>query len=120
MAELDRTAKWNKITGAAFIVSLIASAVVGIFGGLMTGTFTFLVLTGVFMTISFYLRDESRTSGGPSVTDGAMMGGILLAGIGVCGFIYTYTENVMITSICIIVVLVASSMVMIVRNRRFL
>jgi hypothetical protein len=52
--------------------------------------------------------------------EGAVMGGVLLAGIGVCGFIYSYTSDVTLTAICIIAVLIVSSAIMIIRNRRYL
>ncbi len=120
MAEDPQTKKWNNITGVALVSALIIGIAVGILYGLMNGVFSFLTLSGVFMSISFYLRDESRTSGGPSTADGAIMGGVILAGIGVCGFVYTQTDDVMITSVCVIAVMIAASAVMIVRNRRFL
>jgi len=48
------------------------------------------------------------------------MAGILLAGIGACGFVYSYTDDIMITSVCVIAAMMVAAAVMIIRNRRFL
>ena len=120
MAEDPETKKWNTITGTALVIVLIASIAVAVFSGIGNGVFTLLILTGAFLAVEFYLRDSSRKSGGPSTADGVIMGGVLLAGIGVCGFIYTYTNDVMITSVSIIAVMIAAAAVMILKNRTYL
>ncbi len=120
MEEDPQTKKWNMIAGVALITAIIIGITVGYLTEIMNGVYAFLIVTGIFMAVSFYLRDESRKSGGPSAADGAIMGGVLLCGIGICGFVHSYLNDVTITAVCIIAVLIASSAVMIVRNRRFL
>lgn len=120
MSEDAETEKWNRLTGAGFVIAIAAGIVVGYLTVWMNAVFTFLIVTGVFLAASFYLRDDSRKTGGPSAADGAIMGGVLLAGIGACGIVYESTKDVMITAICIIATMFLASAVMIIRNRRFL
>ncbi len=120
MAEDSETKRWNTITGVALAIAIVISVAVAFVYGIINGVFTLLILTGLFLAIEFYLRDSSRKSGGPSTADGIIMGGVLLAGIGACGFIYTFTNDVMVTSICIIAVMFVAAGVMIMRNRSYL
>ncbi|MBE6528156.1 MAG: hypothetical protein E7Z64_03170 [Thermoplasmata archaeon] len=120
MTEESETKRWNSITGAALAAAIALGIGVGIFLGLMQGVFTFLIASGAFLALSFFLRDESREVGGPTTADGAIMAGVLLAGVGVCGFVYLYTEDVMITSVCVIAAMLCASAVMLIRSRRFL
>jgi len=120
MAQDSETAKWNRITGISFAVALAIGAVVFVFSDIFIALFAVLIASGVFFAVSFYLRDESRKSGRPSTADGAIMAGVLLAGIGVCGIIHYFLDDVTITAICIIAVMIAAAGVMVVRNRRYL
>ncbi len=120
MADGPSVDGWNKITGLALIVALLLGAIIGFYTGFMNGVFMFLVVSGLYLALSFFMRDNSDDSAGPTAGEGAIMGGILLAGIGVCGFIHYYLNDVMITAACLIAVMLLVSGVMIVRNRRYL
>lgn len=120
MSEEPETKKWNNVTGAAFAIAIVIGAVVGYLTEWMNAVFAFLIVSGIYFAVSFYIRDDSRKSGEPSMTDGAIMGGVLLTGIGICGFIYYYTKDAMITAIAIIAVMLIASATMIIRNRRYL
>lgn len=120
MADDPETKKWGTITGIAFVVALIAGSAAGYLLGLPYALYTFLIVSGIYFAISFYIRDDSKDTGGPSVADGAIMGGVLLAGIGACGFIYGYTDDVTITAVAIIAVMIVASATMILRNRKYL
>jgi len=120
MVQDPETAKWNKITGISFVAALAIGAVVFVFTDIFMALFAVLIASGVFFAVSFYLRDDSRKAGGPSTADGAIMAGVLLAGIGVCGFIHYFFDNVTLTAICIIAVMLAAAGVMVIRNRRYL
>ena len=116
----QETKKWNTITGIAFAIALVAGAITGYKFGFLFAVYTILIVSGVYFAVSFYIRDDSKETGGPSAVDGAIMGGVLLAGIGACGFIYGFTEDVTITAVCIIAVMIAASATMIIRNRKYL
>jgi hypothetical protein len=120
MGENPETDKWGKIAGAAFLSGIIVGVLVGYFTEWMNAVFTFLIFSGVFLAVSFSLRRDIEAVGGLNPADGAVMGGVLLAGIGACGFIYYYTHDVTITAVSIIVVMIIASAVMMIRNRRYL
>ncbi len=120
MEEDPETKRWNNITGISLAAAIIISIAVGFLTVPMNGVFCALLLSGIFLAVEFYLRDASRKSGGPSTADGVIMAGVLLAGIGACGFVFTYTDDVMITSICIIAVLIVAAGVMVLKNRNYL
>jgi len=120
MEDDPETKRWNTITGISLVVAVAISIAIGFLTEPLNGVFSVLILSGLFLSVEFYLRDESRKSGGPSTADGVIVAGILLAGIGACGFVYSYTDNVMITSVCVIAAMMVAAAVMIIRNRRFL
>ena len=120
MTEDPETMKWNRTTALFGIVAIALGAVVFYLSDVFNAVFTILIVSGIYFAVSFYLRDESRKSGGPSTADGAIMAGVLLAGIGVCGFIHYFFNDVTITAVCIIAVMIATASVMIVRNRKYL
>jgi len=120
MEDDPETKRWNTITGISLVVAVAISIAVGFLTEPLNGVFSVLILSGLFLSVEFYLRDESRKSGGPSTADGVIMAGILLAGIGACGFVYSYTDDIMITSVCVIAAMMVAAAVMIIRNRRFL
>jgi len=120
MGTADDTKKWNTNTGIAFAAAIVIGIAVGLLTDIFNAVYAILIVFGCYFAVSMYLRDESKKNGGPSAADGAIIGGILLAGIGVCGFLYYYTENVIATSVAIIVVMLIAAAIMIVRNRRYL
>jgi len=112
--------QYNIAISAAFAVAILLGVLVGINLGFVNGVFTVLVVSGVFLAASFYLKDRKENSGGPSELGAAVMGGVLLAGIGACGFVYSFTEDVAITVVCLIAVMVLSSAVLFARYRKYL
>lgn len=112
--------QYNITTIAAYIAAIVAGIVVGIYLGFMNGVFTALVFSGVYLALSFFIKDRKENDGGPSELGAAVMGGVLLAGIGVCGFVYNFTEDVAITVVCLITVMILSSAILFFRYRKYL
>lgn len=117
--EENDTKKWNIATGVVMAIGLILGLAIGFYTTMMNLVFTMLIVSGVYFAVSFHLRDDD-IGGGPSSASGAIMGGVLLAGIGTCGFIHYFTSDVTITAVGIIAVMLAASAVMIIRNRQYL
>jgi hypothetical protein len=113
MTDDPSTKKWNIATAIALIVAIIAGIAVGYYVDLMMGIFTILIISGGYLAASFFIKDRNDRSGGPSEYGAAVMGGVLLAGIGACGFVYRFTDNVMITVACVLGVVMLASVVMI-------
>ncbi len=120
MGTADDTKKWNTNTGIAFVAAIVAGIAVGLLTDIFNAVYTILIVFGCYFAVSMYLRDDTNECGGPSAADGAIIGGVLLAGIGVCGLLYYYTENVIATSVAVIAVMLMAAAIMIVRNKRYL
>ncbi len=112
--------QYNITTMAAYIAAIVVGVVVGIYFGFMNGVFTVLVISGAYLALSFFVKDRKENEGGPSELGAAVMGGILLAGIGVCGFVYSSTEDVAIAVVCLIAVMILSSAILFFRYRKYL
>ena len=112
--------QYNITTIAAYIAAIVAGIVVGIYFGFMNGVFTVLVISGTYLALSFFVKDRKDSEGGPSELGAAVMGGVLLAGIGICGFVYGITEDVSITVVCLIAVMILSSAILFFRYRKYL
>ena len=112
--------KWNTAAAFAFVVAIIAGILVAYFTEIVNGVFAILIISGGYLAVSFYIKDRNDTSGGPSEYGAAVMGGVLLAGIGACGIVFRLTDNVMITIACILAVVMLASLVMIFRYRKYL
>ena len=120
MAEDSDVKKWNTATACAFAVAIIAGILVGYFTEIVNAVFTVLIISGGYLAVSFYIKDRNDTSGGPSEYGAAVMGGVLLAGIGACGIIFRLTDNVILTIACILAVVMLASVIMIFRYRKYL
>jgi hypothetical protein len=115
------TRRYNMAASAAFIVAIVLGAAVWYYtGNFINAVFTILLVSGLYLAVSFYLRDRKERSNGPSEFGAAIMGGVLLAGIGASGFVYSFTQDVTITVICLIAAFIASSIVMVTFYRKYL
>ena len=112
--------QYDVTTGAALGIAVLIGVTGGIYAGFMNGIFTILVISGAYLALSFFLKEKDEQNAGPSELGAAMMGGMLLAGIGICGFVYNFTENVAITVVCLIVVMILSSAILFYRYRKYL
>ena len=112
--------QYDVTTGAAFGIAFLIGVTVGIYAGFMNGIFTILVLSGAYLALSFFLKEKKEDNGGPSELGAAVMGGVLLAGIGICGYVYNFTEDVGITVVCLIAVMILSSAILFYRYRKYL
>ena len=112
--------EWNTATGSAFAIAILIGLFVGYKTEMINAAFTMLVISGLYLAVSFYLKSRKDDSGGPSEFGAAVMGGVLLCGLGVCGFIFKLTGDVIVTVICILAVVMASSVAMIMSYRKYL
>jgi hypothetical protein len=112
--------KQNAAIGASLAIAVIIGIVVGMYFDIANGVFAVLVASGVFLTLSFLLKEKKEGNDGPSELGAAEMGGVLLTGIGICGFIYSLTQNVAVTVVCLIAVMVLSAAILFFRYRRYL
>ena len=111
---------FDAVTAAACALAVAAGIAVGFYLGPANGVFTVLIASGAYLALSFALKERKERDEGPSELGAAVTGGVLLAGIGICGFVYSFTEEVPVTVVCLIAVMVLSAAILFIRYRRYL
>jgi len=116
----EKGTRWDLITGVAMAAAIAAGIVVARMTEFFNGVFAVMIVSGLYLAFSFYIRDDTRGSGKISEADGPIMGGVLLFGIGVSGMLHYYIDNVTITAVSIIAFMILASAVMLIRNRELI
>lgn len=78
---------------------------------------TILIVFGIYMAISSVLRGKNTDSFGPSEADVTIVGGTLLAGVGLAGLVYSLTNEVLYTVALIIAIVAIVGIIMAIKNR---
>ena len=86
-------------------------------GDVFDALWTVLIVFGVYMGASSALRGRNTDSFGPSEADVTVVGGTLLAGIGLAGLVYSMTGEVLYTVAIIIVIVAVVGIIMAIKNR---
>lgn len=78
---------------------------------------TILIVFGIYMAISSVLRGKNTDNFGPSEADVTIVGGTLLAGVGLAGLVYSLTNEVLYTVALIIAIVAIVGIIMAIKNR---
>lgn len=105
--------------GAGVLLLAIALGIVlyTVTGDVFDALWTILIVFGVYMGASSALRGRNTDSFGPSEADVTVVGGTLLAGIGLAGLVYSMTGEVLYTVAIIIVIVAVVGIIMAIKNR---
>lgn len=105
--------------GAGVLLLAIALGIVlyTVTGDVFDALWTVLIVFGVYMGASSALRGRNTDSFGPSEADVTVVGGTLLAGIGLAGLVYSMTGEVLYTVVIIIVIVAVVGIIMAIKNR---
>lgn len=105
--------------GAGVLLLAIALGIVlyTVTGDVFDALWTVLIVFGVYMGASSVLRGRNTDSFGPSEADVTVVGGTLLAGIGLAGLVYSMTGEVLYTVAIIIVIVAVVGIIMAIKNR---
>ena len=105
--------------GAGVLLLAIALGIVlyTVTGDVFDALWTILIVFGVYMGASSTLRGRNTDSFGPSEADVTVVGGTLLAGIGLAGLVYSMTGEVLYTVVIIIVIVAVVGIIMAIKNR---
>lgn len=105
--------------GAGVLLLAIALGIVlyTVTGDVFDALWTVLIVFGVYMGASSALRGRNTDSFGPSEADVTVVGGTLLAGIGLAGLVYSMTGEVLYTVAIIIVIVAVVGIIMAIKNR---
>ena len=111
---------WGAITAGAFLLSIVLGIIIFLTTGqVLDVIWAILIVFGLFLAISSVIRGAGRENKnfGASYGDSTMVGGIILAGIGIAGLIQSYTGNVLITVAVFIAIIAITGIVMAIKNR---
>ena len=105
--------------GAGVLLLAIALGIVlyTVTGDVFDALWTILIVFVVYMGASSALRGRNTDSFGPSEADVTVVGGTLLAGIGLAGLVYSMTGEVLYTVVIIIVIVAVVGIIMAIKNR---
>ena len=105
--------------GAGVLLLAIALGIVlyTVTGDVFDALWTILIVFGVYMGASSVFRGRNTDSFGPSEADVTVVGGTLLAGIGLAGLVYSMTGEVLYTVVIIIVIVAVVGIIMAIKNR---
>ena len=105
--------------GAGVLLLAIALGIVlyTVTGDVFDALWTILIVFVVYMGASSALRGRNTDSFGPSEADVTVVGGTLIAGIGLAGLVYSMTGEVLYTVVIIIVIVAVVGIIMAIKNR---
>ncbi len=86
-------------------------------GDLLSTFSAILLVYGLYIAIMSFAKKGGEDNFGPSASDAAMAAGAVLAGIGLAGFAYSFTDDVLITVAVLIIVLAVVGITMAIKNR---
>lgn len=109
---------WNALaTGALLLAIALMIILYWAFDDLLAAFAALLIVYGAYMAVSSGLRKGREDSFGPSDSDAAMAGGVLLAGVGVTCLVYAATDEVLPTVAVLIVIVAVVGIIMAWKNR---
>lgn len=109
---------WNAITAGALLLAIALGVVLYIqTRDVFDAVWTILIVFGVYMAASSVARSRDENGFGPSEADMAVVGGSLIAGIGVAGLVYSFTDEVLYTVVIIIAIVAIVGIIMSIKNR---
>ena len=111
---------WAAISLGVFLLSVALAIVIYIqTDDIGNALWTLLIVFGLYATVAspFRVDSEGDSNFGPSPADATMAGGLLLAGIGLAGLVYSFTDEVLYTVVVIIVVMALIGIFLAIKNR---
>ena len=108
----------SAIPVGAFLLAVAFGLLVGFTtGDYLSAVWVVLIVFGLYVMVASRLKSDSNDSFGPSEADVMVAGGVVMAGLGAAGLVYTYTGEVVYTAVVILVVVAVTGIVMAVKNR---
>ena len=108
----------NAISAGVLLLAIALGIVLyTVTGDVFDALWTILIVFGVYMGASSVFRGRNTDSFGPSEADVTVVGGTLLAGIGLAGLVYSMTGEVLYTVVIIIVIVAVVGIIMAIKNR---
>ena len=112
------TRTWNAIAAGVFLLAVALGILIYMSTGDVFDTlWTILIVFGLYVGLPSVFKDMGNDNFGPSEADVSLVGGVILAGIGVSGLVYSFTSEVLYTVVVLIVIVAVAGIVMAIKNR---
>ena len=109
---------WNAISAGVLLLAIAVGVLLFVATDDLLSTFSVILLVyGLYIAVMSFAKKGGEDNFGPSAADAAMAAGAVIAGIGLAGFAYSFTDNVLITVAVLIIVLAVVGIVMAIKNR---
>ena len=113
-----RPRTWSALAAGALLLAVaLAIILYWATGDLLNAFAAFLIVYGVYMAASSGLRRKDETGFGPSDSDAAIAGGIILAGVGATCLVWGATGDGLPTAAVLIVIVAVAGIAMALKNR---
>ena len=118
MSDNGSNRTWNAIAAGALLIAIALGIILWWYTGEAINAFSMILLVfGAYMAATSFARKGREDSFGPSDADAAMAGGLIVAGVGVTGFVWSFTGEVAITVAVLIVIVAVVGIALAVKNR---
>ena len=98
---------WNAIAAGALLIAIALGVILYWYTGDLLNAFSAILLVfGAYMAATSFARRGREDSFGPSDTDAAMAGGLIVAGVGITGFVWSFSGSVAVT-VAVLIIIVA-------------
>lgn len=109
---------WSAIAAGALLIAIALGLILYWYTEDLLNAFSAILLVfGAYMAATSFARKGREDSFGPSDSDAAMAGGIIVAGVGVTGFVWSFSGEVAITVAVLIIIVAVVGIVLAVKNR---
>lgn len=109
---------WNAVAvGALLIAAALAIILYWYQRDLICAFGTLLLVYGIYMAGTSFLKSGGESNFGPSDADAALAAGTVVAGVGVTCLVWGFTGEVLITVAVLIIILAVVGIIMAMKNR---
>ena len=109
---------WNDIAAGALLIAIALGVILYWYTGDLLNAFSAILLVfGAYMAATSFARRGREDSFGPSDTDAAMAGGLIVAGVGITGFVWSFSGSVAVTVAVLIIIVAVVGIALAVKNR---
>ena len=109
---------WNAIAVGMLLIAIALGVILYFYTGDLLNAFSAILrVFGLYIAATSFARKGGENNFGPSASDAAMAAGGIVAGVGVTGFVYSLSGEVLITAAVLIIIVAVIGIAMALKNR---
>ena len=109
---------WNAIAVGMLLIAIALGVILYFYTGDLLNAFSAILLVfGLYIATTSFARKGGEDNFGPSASDAVMAAGGIVAGVGVTGFVYSLSGEVLITAAVLIIIVAVIGIAMALKNR---